>query len=513
MIKVFLASSSKWKPENGFDKDSPVKLQKVIKSIRNTFDNVKIEPWWECEKLNKTDFILTIIEEIVNDYNMGIFVLSKDLYGQSYAIKKQEKNNSYPNHNVIAELAMFHNSGKKIYIITEDYSEIKIPSDFGGLNSVPIINGKGNINTKGILSGVKATLDSIGKIPEESHGRYHVLYDPKLSGKYIGFYGPQLAELSEWESKALYVGSKSAYLWKKIEEWKDYPEKITIQNFTSTSFAKRRWDHDNTIGSLKELDIDNVISFGPGVGIVDKELISKLEKKIQYIPVDMNVFLAMESVSTMRVHRHVPFAIIDDFEKDPLYSKLISILECNKSSIGRNNLFSMIGVTFSNLSMTCDTFFTRMKSLMQDEKDYLLIDVIIADRIMGDISTDKNNSAVINDRIIKDIKEKINTQKGYWELIHNSIKRKGLLKGRDISSDNLFIDCFPSDSNEYQNRTTVEDTIVAYIKFEDNIITIAKYYKYQSFKDYLKSHFDIVVSAKYPNNSRGIFLLKNKCAD
>lgn len=151
MIKVFLASSSRFRPENGIDNVAPNKLNDIIQSLKLHIDakrlKVKIDPWWECPILKKTDFILKILNEIVNHYDCGIFILGKDVIGQKYQNSITKDNDTreddmFPNHNVIAELAMFYYAQKKIYIISED-SEIKIPSDFSGLNPVSISDIEG----------------------------------------------------------------------------------------------------------------------------------------------------------------------------------------------------------------------------------------------------------------------------------------------------------------------------------------------------------------------------------
>lgn len=515
MIKVFLASSSRFRPENGIDNVAPNKLNDIIQSLKLHIDakrlKVKIDPWWECPILKKTDFILKILNEIVNHYDCGIFILGKDVIGQKYQNSITKDNDTreddmFPNHNVIAELAMFYYAQKKIYIISED-SEIKIPSDFSGLNPVSISDIEGI--KKGFIESLKGKRNDYSKL---FYGKCCVYYNPELSDKFIKFNaynhqqtGPKVHQydMSKWESKALFVGSKSAFLWQNIEEDPDYPEKIAMTNFTSKG-QNRNWDQDSKINDLNELEIDNIISFGPGIGTIDNILLASfIPNKPCYIPIDLNVFLAIESMKSIK--NYVPFAIIDDFETSLCYDKLSPFLESNKLCIGINNMFSMLGVTFSNLSMNCDTFFYNMKSIMKDEKDYLLLDVIIKN---GLPRNSKGKRTTIANRVKNDVLKKIKEQKGYWELIQNSIKKKGLDPCE--KPEDLDIGYFESSSNEYKTRTNISDTIIVYVKHQNNIITIAKYYDYESFKKYVQQYFDLVASAKYAEQSRGVFLLKPK---
>lgn len=490
MINVFLASSSKFITGKSAEATT---LTFIISGLEKCEPgNIKITTWWNCAAL-KTGFILSALDEVIDSYDMGIFVYGKDIHEQS---------KDWPNHNVIAELAMFHTAGKGMFVLCED-PQIEIPSDFKSINYALFSD------TEGIRSGFKKALDDL-KHPKDinSYGKCCVYYNPDLSHKYIKFNAPLKInkppeeDLKEWESRALYVGTRSAYLWNAIEGVSTYPEHLAISRFTSSK-ANRRWDTDSKINSLDEIDINNVVSFGPGIGSIDETLIHAfLPAKPCYIPVDMNVSLAIESMSVMGRTNDIPFAIIDDFEENACYTKLSPILESNKRLIGSNNLFSMLGVTFSNLSMTCDDFFYSMKGLMKDEKDYLLLDVIIYDGLK------KEKKISLNESIRKDILEKIAKNSGFWNLIQNSIRKKGLKKCP--KPQNLVIDFFNTNALEYQRRTTIPETKIAFIQHENNIITIAKYYKYESFKKEIRQHFDLVASAKYPDLSRGVFLLQKK---
>ena len=490
MINVFLASSSKFMPE----RSSGATTLSYIITLLEKDNNVKITPWWDCNTL-KTGFILTSLNEVVDSFDMGIFVLGQDIQEQSGETIK-----AWPNHNVIAELAMFYTAGKGIFVLSED-SQIEIPSDFKSINQVLFSD------QSGIQSGFKKALNEL-KHPRDINNSYDkccVYYNPDLSRKFMKFNAPVKTnkppedDLKEWESRALYVGTKSAYLWNTIERAHTYPEQLAISKFTSNK-TNRKWDADSKIKSLNEIDINNIVSFGPGIGSIDKSLIhSFLPSKPYYIPVDLNVSLAIESMSEMKKTNNIPFAIIDDFEEKSCYNKLSPILESNKRLIGSNNLFSMLGVTFSNLSMTCDDFFYSMIGLMKDEKDYLLLDVIIWDGL-----NKKNLKKSISEHIMTKLKDNV----GFWKLIQNSIRKKGLKNCNNYQD--LEINFFDNGSPEHQRRTTIPDTMIAYIMHKKNIITIAKYYKYESFKKEILEHFDLVASAKYPDLSRGVFLIQKK---
>ena len=145
-----------------------------------------------------------------------------------------------------------------------------------------------------------------------------------------------------------------------------------------------------------------------------------------------------------------------------------------------------------------------------DADDYLLLDVIIADSVMrnrtGKVGYKRSNT-------IKEILENQVKSDAYWGLIRNTIEKKGIKTG--LSKNNIRVNCIEKNDDEeyYCNRTSVPGTKLFRITYNskknDKTLLIAKYYKYEEIKNYLKSQgFVIVASEKYPKNLRGVFILK-----
>lgn len=481
-IKVFLASSTKfiYDKENLSEGSSAKKLKNVIEEIirKNSANKkviVKIIPWWTCFKEAGT--FMSALLNVIHESEIGIFMLGKD---------QNIKNEYKPNPNVIIEYGMFTALNKIAYLIKES-DKVKLPSDMYGLNANSLER------QDEVVTGFIQTLnDYIGKpnSVQKTYGNVCAYYDVDLSNKFIVFNSGNNDELRDWESKSLYIGTKSAGLWQKIEENKYYREYLAIKSFIT--------DYK---GTIENLPINNVISFGPGIGKIDQEIMSCLRDKV-YIPIDLNISLAIKSARTISENLgcRVPFAVVDDFENAACYTQLSNLIESKRLEIGKNNLFSLVGVTFSNLSMNCEDFFQYMQGLMKDEKDYLFIDAIIYN---------KESDSVLKNNLRKQMK------KYYLQLISNAIKKKGLFKPSP-SKDCLTIEDFefsfikPSDVDEYQSRVSIPNTKVICVKYQDNIVLIAKHYKYDDIKTFISERFEIVESKSYDERKRGIFLLKKK---
>jgi hypothetical protein len=482
MIKVFLASSSKYR----FGKKNNTEYGKALKNIIEQIEKqmaaegltevVSITPWWDCLSFKTAgDFIDSLID-VVHEYNLGIFVLGKD-------IESQKSDDYFPNNNVMIEVGMFKVMRKKTFII-EDGNIIK-PSDLNASQSVKFSE------TANIVRGFIATTKTI--INEKTIWQQNetcVYYNYELPLQIMNF-NNNTADLQRWCTKALFVGSKSAYLWGKREISAPYDEELVIEDF-----AQR-----NTFSSACA-NIDNIISFGPGAGKIDCKLVEVCEQvqpKICYIPIDINAYLIIRSAQKISgMGKQIPFAILDDFEKNECYTRLATLVEMNKNKIGKNNLFSMLGVTFSNLTMDCNTFCGNMKKVMKDANDHLFLDVIIYDDTNGGFKDEK------------ELREKIDEQIDiYWELIKNSIKRKGLCEDCDnLDYRNLKIELnTPPKLNVY---TKIPETKILSVSYNNNILFIAKYYQYEKIKQFFGRHFTIVDSEIYPESLRGVFLLKKK---
>lgn len=498
IINVFIGSSSKFiyneKTEGTRTPKDKLKsvIQKIEEEIDNKSWNVKINPWWKYFKEAGT--LLGSFSMILQENDIGIFVMGKDVNPNENRIKKKskhatirnnQKDSFLPNMNVIAEFGMFNAIGKTTFIIMEG-NHIKLPSDMNGINSVTLERPDEVVT--GFLQTLEYYMKSSHPSGESEYEKICTYYDASLSNRITTLYEGYRKSFKQWETKALYVGSKSANIWKNVENDDNYTEYLVVRDFVQ--------NHENEI---KHLPIQNVISFGPGAGKVDSELMNYLEDTY-YIPIDLNVSLAIKSAKAVTdiPGCHVPFAVIDDFELPSFYRNIGKLIEARKKEIGKYNLFSFLGVTFSNLSMTCDRFFTYMKRLMKDDNDYLLIDAIIYDK-------EKDEDLVEN------VKKQID--KYYQELLVNSINKKGLtvqIEGQQNLSTILEVNTINNDKNnqEYIKRVSIPNTKLVCVKYQDIILLIAKYYKFEEIEKYISKYFDIEI--KEPIKNRGVFLLKKQ---
>ena len=481
-INIFLASENSFIPSKGTEKSK--KLGETLDTMKIKIaemgwnNEVRITPWWDDRHFTKHGNTLDSVMNIAHEYDIGVFVFGRD---KELKENKDGKMQYAPNSNVLIELGMFMALGKKICIIKEE--DVIIPSD---------INNE-NANLLGLrdrcVDGLIGTIQAIKEENSESkvYDKACVYYDIELSRKIVGF-SKNNSVIKDWKTKSLYVGSKSAYLWGEIEGNDNYVEANVIQDFMQ-QFGD--W--------MSKLPIDNVVSFGPGIGKIDQELMRWM-RECYYIPVDLNVSLAIQSIKNVEANaKGIPFAIIDDFELDSCFSRLRSFLESKRQEIGKNNLFSMLGVTFSNLPKTENAFLQKMNSLMRDANDYFLLDAIIYQ---------EENDEDLKDRIRRQVSDE-----HYLNLLKNAINKKKIGKNetplQHLKIEDLTVELIIPRKIK-KTYTNLLRTKVVYVGYEGNILLIAKQYQYEELKRHLIRDFKIVRTHNDAEDNRGVFLLKKK---
>lgn len=453
---------------------------------------VTIDCWWNIKELKSGGDLNKSLQLISHSYDIGIFMLGKDIKS-----KTRGKDEIYfPNSNVLIELGMFNGLNKKMFIMEDD--SVK-SSDIAGLKAVSIQRPFDCID--GFVTTINDYIKErmIINRTSDDYIQARLYYNSNLSNRFVSYHGEtERQQFLRLETKALYIGTKSAYCWEKIENNDRY-----IGNYVAKFLDNNR----NTFGALK---VDNVISFGPGVGNVDSKLMNYLPVDCCYVPVDLNASLAIKSREKMKSQgRNVPLSIIDDFEDSGCFSRLKTLIDkIIVDDIGPKNLFSMLGVTFSNLSMNCAEFFNGMSTLM-DYDDYLLLDVMIYD------SNKESDDEALIKRTVSRISDDLN-----WNLIRNAINKKRLSNSQTLSIRDLLkggkLSC--SRSKNEEQYTSVLGTKVLEITFEDgrkerNILTIAKYYSFNYFERFIEEHnFEITLCKEDIDNKRGVFLIKKKKA-
>jgi len=501
-MKIFIGSSSHYvkltsDKSNIDEEETKIKstLYPIITFLRSKGHIV--EPWWENGVLQKGEYLLDSLILKSHSSDAGIFVLRPDDLLKPEEVKIT-KNTSFevgvPRGNVLIECGMFLGAkGKsRTFILKDgDFSKIKIPNDILAINY-------GDLSNKSICNELENFFENEKFKNDNKKTKFYLSNthtENILTQKY-----------KKWSSKALYIGSKSARIWKEIEE----DDKSLIDKSEVKSFVRE-------IHSNKKIDIDfskinNVISLGPGCGTFDNEIISEVYKKnkfISYIPIDINPYLAFratEYVKRKSPDIRIPFAIIEDFEEN---SKFVSdILQTKFHDLNQSCLFLMLGGTFSNLEGDEENVISKIESWMS-KKDFLIIDVFIKE----------SDYTFANDKL----RQVQNLPASYKDFIINSIEKRHLIADNQLM-ENIKIDLqtylVASETNRRKQYTNIESTsVVTYkLKTESNEqdILIAKRYDFENIKYFLTENFNLLHSfnglkdGSVDKSDRGIFLLQKK---
>lgn len=506
-LKIFIGSSSEYvvkRADGAIDvgKSDNGKLKRIIEALK--YCGFEPVPWYYPTVIDKHDSLLINLIKASKIYDGGVFILGKDIpkSERKLAPKRKLTAEYIPNSNVLLEMGMFLAS-KGIHrtfcvVDTDSKSQITLPSDIGGY----IYGGLSSTNFK----------DEFERFFKKNKKEFSPKYDK------ITFYiGSELVkkqikkEYVDWRSKGLYVGTESAIIWDQIESHDCYNSNIDFISY----FIKRSVDNSK----FDVMKIDNVVSLGPGNGKTDRALIEEIAKHndaICYVPVDINSIMAFNaSVNISKIPLRVPFAIIDDFEEHT--GHISKIIDGKIHEIGENNLFSMLGVTFSNLENTEENLINKLKKWM-GKNDILLIDALIKN---GDTCEE------VSENLRKTLFENASNRPDYKSLIINGVLKKYLNGKHSIQLEPLHIsDIRDNVSNYFEireiardrsaNYTRVDETMLleCVFKFKGNLaqILIAKRYDFDRLLKKLKEHFSVLDSIDGTKETvsinRGLFLLR-----
>lgn len=514
-IRVFVSSSSNFRHDERLsyftEKDIPdsKNLKNIIDFVQKKCDEeygpgvVEITPWWIEPLFKSAGTIKDTVYKISHDYDIGIFVIENDRKDirkcEIISGKKRKKITGHtPNSNVYLEYGLFMSLGKFCYIIKRD-NDTTLPTDISNENSISLSDPK-----EQIIEGILDTIEKFNRKRKEiepyiEHNQLYFYKD--LSKNYMEYNAPEgKQKLADCGTKALFIGSKSAYLWGKIENNNDYPETIVVRDF-----VKKYWEQREVkCFGFKDIEFDNVVSLGPGVGTIDRELLAPFRENNRiyyYIPVDINPLLAIASMN--HVGGDKAFAIVDDFEDAQFFVRLKRFLKDKGPEIGKNNLFSMLGVTFSNLSSNDSTLFSDLISVMENGNDFFLLDVIISDK------TERDGEYMSDDEIEEFINKQIKSL--FKDFLDSAVDR--------LVGESFELSCkVLSNNNRYSDVSGTKVVTITYsndkannkANNKDNILLVAKFYKFKEIKESLGEKFKIVTSAKYLENRRGVFLLQKR---
>lgn len=496
-IKVFLGSSSDFNYQNKNNTDRQKELKVIVETLHQSYPGVIIKPWWEFGGTDK--YLFEHVKDNILDCDFCIFILAKDLELR----KKINKRKHIPNSNVLIEIGLALSKGKRVILLNWDMNEVLTPSDLQG--KFQITTGLTDDKDEN-LSYIVESFGNILKNYLNDRPRNTVI---KMYNNINIYYDIDLArELSrpniptDWGTKALFIGSKSASLWSIIEGNEQlYTEASVIKNFLGKDGL--RWDPDSKIQSIDEVVVDNIVSFGPGSGRIDNEILHFFKRgdfKPFYIPIDINITLLSKAITLIDTSANypVPFAVLDDFEDGSCFSQLKRLILSKEHEIHKRNLFSIVGVTFSNYSKDESFFLDGVSEIMQPGDDYLLLDVI-AEKKSGTAfvkTVDDQIHGIYKEFIVHSIRKR-------FPKIPRNTKEAKLIDGVNVS---LIPNSLRSSLTIVPKTQIVQCTYTS-SEEETQTLLIAKKYDYLSLKSFLSERFTIEASSYDASNRRGIFLL------
>lgn len=496
-MRVFIGASSKYLEQPGLKKCNNDYIIKIIDRLKN--EGFDVEPWWEAGVLPNNKHFLDVLIEKSKQCDAGIFIINNDEDGERNKKASTKKKQKFPVGNVILEAGMFFSAKgkhKTFLILDGNYSNFIIPSDIAGYK-IP------KLQDRNLPETIVHFLREERK--EEVYDKFTFYFNERMLQSILE------KKFTDWKTKALYVGTESARLWNSIE-YQD--NRLTGEEAT---YVTRFFSAIKKKNSIKK--IDNVISFGPGCGLADKDVLSRLfqyNNTLKYVPIDINSSLAYktsEMLDNEFPDLTIPFIIVDDFEVH--YKNIKRIISTEFDYRYNTNFYMMLGGTFANLEGTEDKIIRKIKTWM-NRNDFFLLDTFV--------KKDDYKFKDDNDRQPKELPD------SYIALFRNAIVRHlvhGSQKGlNDASLQSLseFKNAITAEEDEvYKNiYTNINGTSVVTYKYqlsEDTrakIFLVAKRYKFDELKVFLEEHFEIVDSFngldEHPEKltTRAIFLLKKR---
>lgn len=325
------------------------RLYKHLRSFKGT-ERLDVKPWWHPKTIPHHSDFFEEIKRMAGICDFGVFVLSAD---DRLPDSPAANPRFVANANVILEMGMFIQSLglESVCAVPEDGT---LPlSDLGRFKWTTYNFEQ---HWKSITKTVDDKIrDKLAQKSPYTQCQIYVnneLHDELMSNE----------EVAKMGTKSIYIGREQAMNWKNVEDKAGYVPPAYVKALTA--FVEQ-----SNLGR-----VDNVISFGPGVGNKDVLVLKALKNPdARFIPVDINPHLAMESLKQARnvqSIRTVPSAIVDDFE-DHL-NELVALVSKMFNDKHHSTLFMMLGGTLGNLADPKN--FLKRASELLGKKDHFLID-------------------------------------------------------------------------------------------------------------------------------------------
>lgn len=339
-MRIFIGSSTKKKK---IAEEVSVALEKA---------GYDVQRWWNA--FRGGDATIDRLIQMSDGCDGAVFIfgaddkiLTKTSHGEKRLVATKD--------NVLLEYGMFvGKTGPKKCIFVRQ-RDVNIPSDLLGITH---LGEKDYVNK--IIRGLN---EAFGYVSPSKIASQVLIY---ASRNLLNKVRTETPIPDGWFSRGLYIGSRGANAWTKVEADPGYPGHQDFQgvrNLIEILAKKTALAPSHCI-----------VSFGPGMGLLDGEVLPILSggKPVEYIAVDINDYLAVhaaDSLDRASLNTKAPFCIVADFEDD---MSLIADIINERTRPGR--IFMMLGGTFGNLERGEDRFLHGLHTCMKEE-DIAILDV------------------------------------------------------------------------------------------------------------------------------------------
>lgn len=347
-MKIFVGSSEEKKPF----------AKKIVKLLKKA--GLEALPWWSDDTFPGGIPTLNALLYLSENCDGAVFVFGKDdqMIASRTSVTQADNAQSneifLPRDNVVLEYGIFvARLGQEKTIIIKE-GKTRIPTDLKGITFLT--------ENDYISKVAKNLLNAHDNSLRGTIGHRIILHLSTSLARCVG----EGVIPEGWHSRAMYIWSRGAKAWAGVENDPEYSGHTGITAVTSAIGVMAK--------KYKIADITSFISFGPGIGLLDKAVVAALRgpDPVHYVPIDINDHLAVKAAQILDDSGRmvsVPFCIVADFEAE--MSTIASIV---RDKTRPNRVFMILGGTFGNIETSEDKFLKGLADSM-DEDDVAILDV------------------------------------------------------------------------------------------------------------------------------------------
>lgn len=333
---------------------SATESRDIAERVASALEKAGHEPirWWRA--FNSGDITIDRIIELAQDVDGAVF-----LAGATDKTWYRSAKTMSPRDNVILEYGVFASRlGLRATMLVKDL-DTRLPTDIGGVTSQVMMRD----DIEGLCSSVvRHFMDVFVRLGKPAYDRaVPVAADPELSRLLVEGDIPQ-----NWLSRALYIGLEGARGWLAVIQEESYiPDDMKLQI------------REAVLKSVKRCAIRTFVSFGPGDGQMDEQIISVLheqEELLRYIPVDISDGLLHRILGQFAARVTIPVGILGDFESPNGF--IGAQVDAHSS---KPLLLGLLGNTLGNLDHRENIFIHDVRQVLS-ASDFLLLGVSLTGR-------------------------------------------------------------------------------------------------------------------------------------